>query len=741
MKMKKIRRKESTDNLLNGMKKKDKSTSESGKQKKSKKKLVNLFKKREESNLTENEENKNSVQTSKMTSIRMKLIGSFLIPVMLIIILGVVSYNKSSKGMISNFENSSLVTLDMMSEYYKLGLLGISNSAVQINSNEVLQNYYSGSYNGNIIEEERNYKTGKKTIITSAVSEELINDIYIVGSYGRSIAANSSFKSEIYDEFVNSEEGKAIVDSDRDEIWIGRHPAIDESISKTEDAYFMSLIRKFAPFGQETLGYIVIDIDKDAILKLLNKTDFGEGSISGVITQDGKEILKGEYPEGFNFSDQKFYQETLESSDESGLKYVDFNGSKYLFIFEKMEIGNVMICSLIPKTEVLKQAETVKLVTVPLVALGTVLALAIGSAMASGISKTIRNINEKLELVANGDLTVDINIKRKDEFNILGKSVNDMFTSMKSLIHKMISVSNTTTNSANEVSETSGTLLQGSKNIAAAISDIEEGVHQQANDAENCLIQMSALAGQINTVYENTNEISESAENASKSVDDGIVIVDNLSVNAKDTSNITHLVINNIQELNTESKAIAGIIGSINDIAEQTNLLSLNASIEAARAGEAGKGFAVVADEIRKLAVQSAEAASQIGTIIEQISIKTDKTVEAAKQAGEIVEKQEVTLSETVNIFHVINNQVEKLTGNLSEISKGIEKIEQAKNDTLSAVESISATSEETAAASTQLGISADSQLKAVETLNLAADRLSEDANNLQETASIFKID
>ena len=361
--------------------------------------------------------------------------------------------------------------------------------------------------------------------------------------------------------------------------------------------------------------------------------------------------------------------------------------------------------------------------------------------MASGISKTIRNINEKLELVANGDLTVDINIKRKDEFNILGKSVNDMFTSMKSLIHKMISVSNTTTNSANEVSETSGTLLQGSKNIAAAISDIEEGVHQQANDAENCLIQMSALAGQINTVYENTNEISESAENASKSVDDGIVIVDNLSVNAKDTSNITQLVINNIQELNTESKAIAGIIGSINDIAEQTNLLSLNASIEAARAGEAGKGFAVVADEIRKLAVQSAEAASQIGTIIEQISIKTDKTVEAAKQAGEIVEKQEVTLSETVNIFHVINNQVEKLTGNLSEISKGIEKIEQAKNDTLSAVESISATSEETAAASTQLGISADSQLKAVETLNLAADRLSEDANNLQETASIFKID
>lgn len=686
-------------------------------------------------------ENNDHGKTSKHATIRMELIGSFLIPVMLIIILGSVSYSKASKGMISNFENSSLVTLDMMNEYYKLGFLGISNSAVQINSNEILQDYYSGDFKGNIIQEERNYMTGKKTIITSAVSEELISDIYIIGSYGRSIAANSSFKKEIYDEFVNSEEGKAIADSGQDEIWVGRHPVIDESNAKTEDSYFMSLIRRFAPFGQETLGYIVIDIDNDAILKLLNKTDFGQGSISGVVTKDGKEVLKGDYPQDYTFTGQNFYKEALESSDESGLKYVDFNNNKYLFIFQKMDIGNVMICSLIPKTEVLKQAESVKIITIILVALGAVIALGIGSVMASGISKTIRTANEKLKLVADGDLTVDIHIKRKDEFSILGKSINNMFASMKSLIHKMISVSNTTTNSANEVSEASGTLLEGSKNIAAAISDIEEGVHQQANDAENCLLQMSALADEINSVYENTNEIGESAGNARKSVNDGIVIIDNLSTNAKDTSDITQLVINNIQELNTESKAIAGIIGSINDIAEQTNLLSLNASIEAARAGEAGKGFAVVADEIRKLAVQSAEAASQISTIIEQIGVKTGKTVEAAKQAGEIVEKQEGTLADTVSIFHVINDQVEKLTGNLSEISKGIEKIEKAKNDTLGAIESISATSEETAAASTQLGISADSQLKAVETLNLAAERLSEDANNLQETANIFKID
>lgn len=689
--------------------------------------------------IKKNGSKKNFKETFKFASIRIELIGSFLIPVILIIALGIVSYTKASDGMISNFENSSLMTLDMMSEYYELGFKGVTSNAVQLNNSETLQDYYSGDFKNNSMAEENQYKTGKNMVVTAAVSEEFINDIYVIGSYGKSMSANSNFKSAIYKEFIDSTEGKTFMELNQGEIWLGEHKSIDASVTKTSKDYFMSLVRRFSVTGKE-LGYIVIDISNDAILKLLDKTDFGQGSISGVITQDGKEVLKGNYPQEYSFASQSFYIEAQKSADTSGLEYVKFNNKSYLFIFKKMETGNTMICSLIPETEVLKQAESVKIITLILVALGVIIALGIGTFMASGISRTIKMANEKLKLVADGDLTVDIKIKRKDEFNILGKSINNMFSSMKILINKMISVSNTTTNSANEVSEASGTLLKTSENIAMAVADIEEGVHQQANDAENCLIQMSGLAQQINSVYENTNEIGESANNTRKSVNDGIIIIDTLSANAKDTSNITQLVIKNIQELNIESKAIAGIIGSINDIAEQTNLLSLNASIEAARAGEAGRGFAVVADEIRKLAVQSAQAASQIGTIIEQIGNKTDKTVEAAKQAGEIVGKQENTLADTITVFQVINKQVEKLTGNLSEISKGIEKIEQAKNDTLGAVESISATSEETAAASTQLGISAESQLKAVEMLNLAAVRLSEDANNLQETANIFKI-
>lgn len=50
------------------------------------------------------------------SSIRLQLITGFLVPIIFIIIIGVVSYQKSYEGLIQNYEKSALTAIDMTAD-------------------------------------------------------------------------------------------------------------------------------------------------------------------------------------------------------------------------------------------------------------------------------------------------------------------------------------------------------------------------------------------------------------------------------------------------------------------------------------------------------------------------------------------------------------------------------------------------------------------------------------------------
>jgi methyl-accepting chemotaxis protein len=93
-----------------------------------------------------------------------------------------------------------------------------------------------------------------------------------------------------------------------------------------------------------------------------------------------------------------------------------------------------------------------------------------------------------------------------------------------------------------------------------------------------------------------------------------------------------------IVNLSEQSQAIGDIIATVNDLAEQSNLLAVNAAIEAAKAGEHGKGFAVVAQEVKNLATQSKQATAQVRSILGVIQKATTAAVLATEQGSKAVE-------------------------------------------------------------------------------------------------------
>jgi len=678
-------------------------------------------------------------------SIRMKLIGSFFIPVLLIILLGVVSYSKASEGIIANYEAANLTSVNMIGRYFSLEFQNIVSRVAEVCADEDLKQYYSGALQDKPMDEIKAVDNLYRRINNIEGADKNIEGIYIFGNYGKGITGDGPFEIKSHSDFKESYEAKTLSQSGQTSIWLGSHPYIDTNFSKNgannKNNYSLTYINNFVDARIQRSGYIVVDIKKNFITDTLAEANFGPGTISGLVTKDGREIIYGDNIDDFSYINYDFYTRAMENKDVQGSEYVNYNGETYLFLYAKIAAANAILCTLIPESLILEQVKDVRTVTVAFVILAAIIAVLIGSLISLGIANVVKKTNKVLAQVAEGDLTPHLNITRKDEFDVLANSINHMISSMRELIRKMMDASGTVSNSSEDVTETSNLLFRATKDISMTVNDIEQGITQQAQDTESCLVQMSNLANQINSVHENTNEIEKIAVDTKEIIGQGILVVDNLGEKAKGTSEITQIVIEDIENLEKQSGMISSIIGTINEIADQTNLLSLNASIEAARAGEAGKGFAVVATEIRKLAEQSSGAANKIKNIITQIQDQTKKTVATARQAEDIVASQEEALSSTVKVFGSINEHVERLTNNIQKIVEDIVHMEEAKNDTLSANESISATSEESAAAANELGVTVEEQLQAVERLNEAAMKLGTQAKDLEATVKAFRLE
>ena len=670
-----------------------------------------------------------------LRGIQVKLIGAFMIPVILFVIIGFVIYSKCSTTLNSTYEASANTSVGTLEEYLGLGFENIELMATRLSINSAITSYYTGSE----AKSESMLMDAKLALSNESTADKFIDHIIVCAKSGTACSEKGAIRGDVYNAFVESEEGKNVESEiGMGSMWISSHPAIDEVTGYDSDEYALSLVTVLKNNSNKSVGYIFIDVKTSFIQDILDNAQISDNSIKGFVLEDGSQVLSGD--SDIKFADTDFYQEALAGEDLQGSKEVSYEGADYLFTYSRIEGTNMLVCAMVPQKEIMAGAQAILRYTLIAVAICAVIAIVVGSVLASGIYKAIRKVNRVLKKTSDGDLTGQISMKRKDEFNVLSSSITNMIGSMKDLILKMTNVSGHVSDSAVQVGTNSEVLLEVTKDITEAVDYINSGISQQAQDTESCLEQMNGLAERINVVHENTDEISEIAQEAQEAIENGMVIVANLGEKVQGTTEVTETIIREIRELSKESIAINSIIGTINEIAEQTNLLSLNASIEAARAGEAGRGFAVVSEEIRKLAEQSGNAGNQIGEIINHIQERLAATIETAGLAGESVAFQTEALNNTVDVFKNISQQVSKLAEDVEKITQSVGGIEQAKEDTMNAIESISTTSNQTESASEELARSTEKQLQAVEVLNDAVKQLQMDAEDLDTSVSIFKV-
>lgn len=675
-------------------------------------------------------------------SLKLQLIIGFVIPICFVVLVGAFAYSKASEGMLGNYEESTIKAIDMAVKLIDYGFESVESDSLQLSIDDNIKNYVMDRYKNDTMAKSSAYNDAKTLMMAKQTVNKFVKNIFIItkdelNNFTTSGSISSSKDMGMYDKFME-EYNSWDTDSMSKTVgsWNAYHTVIDEQYNVKPESYVCAKYRMLTAGS----GCIVIDVDTDKIQEILEGLNMGEDSILAFVTKDGKELFTGEATD-FSFCTQEYYTTASEGKEDSYSTYVHYKGREYLYMYSRCSINGASINALVPKTELMGEAIALRNGVILMVLLSCAVVIVIGFVILYGISNKMSSITRRLAKVSAGDLTVDMRIKDKAEFGKLSAHIMDMVSHTKDLIAEVKGISGEVGGSVEQVAEASNILKESTQNIHGAMNEIDLGVTQQANDAEQCLIKMDSLSGEIIKTGNNIGEMSKIAEETQDMINSGTTSMDQLIQQANETGMITTQVGEKIAELSQSAESIKLFADTINDIAEETTLLSLNASIEAARAGSAGRGFAVVAEAIKKLAESSLQSSGEIRKVMEQINKMTKETTKASEEASKIVQHQSQTVEQTRKVFGEMSESIVQLLDIIGKIADDMEQMTKVRGETLLSIESISSVSEETAASSNVINDTVSKQMSQVDNLLQATNDLNTKMQELLDAIQIFTVE
>lgn len=378
----------------------------------------------------------------------------------------------------------------------------------------------------------------------------------------------------------------------------------------------------------------------------------------------------------------------------------------------------------------------VGVVVVMLLIFGVVISIAAKKGVAP-----IRKVEETLEMMADGDLTVpDVQIDGTDEIVSLANSMNKTKDKLRKLLQVI-------SNSAQQVAASSQQLTASADQTSESITNVANNIVSMAgavSEQTNVLGDMRDKAGdmgrQMDDVLAKSKLMQQAADNSRKGAEDGqaavVTAVAQMERMSQQMAESAKVVIG----LGERSKEIGQIVDTITGITAQTNLLALNAAIEAARAGEAGKGFAVVAEEVRKLAAESAEAAQNIADLIRTIQTDTDSAVKAMEAGQREVEQGTAMVQQSGESFQNISSLVAELYQQIEFSRRSIASADNSSKVVVAGIGNVEQLSQSTAAEAESVSAATEEQTAMVHEMADGSRALAELAQGLQDEVMKFKI-
>lgn len=432
----------------------------------------------------------------------------------------------------------------------------------------------------------------------------------------------------------------------------------------------------------------------------------------------------------------------------------------YNFLFGKDEImkirEKILILSLLPMTLVTVESvffinlylkdypEARSIMLFPLIRIGAitlVITFFVVYLVATILTRSIKNVSNGLEALAQGDLNAPISeraAQQKDEAGMLARSAIRLKNSLTEIVNHMNESAAALSETAGSLSSMTDNTASVSESLASAMSDISEGISSEASSTQSITEEMNQIKSMADNSLKSTQNFKAFMDEIQDSSNKGQALVHNLDANADVTMQEIETIVKQTESTHQASLEIGTAAEFISSIATETNLLALNASIEAARAGEQGKGFAVVAEQIKNLAEQSSNSVKTIDANIKNLLSESDKTVASMQRVQSVINDQNQDIKETYQLFISLNENITKAAAEVNSISDYLSKLTLADKKVAAEVENLSASSQESAASTEEVTASSEELSSTVETLADHAGKLSDLSETIKELLSQF---
>jgi len=425
-----------------------------------------------------------------------------------------------------------------------------------------------------------------------------------------------------------------------------------------------------------------------------------------------------------------------EQAEQSGSYIQD----EKLVVYSTSERTGWSLIQGMPLRELTQGIDNILTVTLVLIGGAIVVAVLLGGAIARMISIPIQEISSLMKQVEQGNLSVRMQSRRKDEIGLLGQSFNQMAENISGLISRTSGALDYVLATAQKLQHVSRQMDTSAKEIAAATDEIARGADVLSSQSEEGSVHAASIQDEMSTLMENNLIMQQHAINVKEESHQGIVQMKRLLDKTTKGELLTRHTMESAQQLSARAREIGKILELLDNIAKHTNLLSLNAAIEASRAGENGRGFMVVAKEIRQLADQSRESIVVVNQIIGTIVEEIERTVQALDDSYPIYQEQMLVSKQVDSVFRDVDARMNDFVEKINETARSANKLHLAQSTLSEMILHVSATAEQSTAISEEVASTSTNQLTISSELVQVSEQLHQLSKELKEMLAQFQV-